>query len=52
MHRLCLDPSICPNPPSVGEDPCENKSHAQIKLDLQSAADDSGSPMSAMVVVF
>jgi hypothetical protein len=45
MHRLYLEPSIYPNPPSVGKDPCENKSLAQIELDLQSAADDSGSPI-------
>jgi hypothetical protein len=45
MHRLCLDPSICPNPPSVGDDPCKNKSLTQMKLDLQSAANDSGSPI-------
>jgi hypothetical protein len=45
MHRLYLDPSICPNPPSVGKDPCKNKLLAQTKLDLQSAANDSGSPI-------
>jgi hypothetical protein len=45
MRRLHLDPSICPNPPSVGKDPCENEWLAQIKLDLQSAADDLGSPV-------
>jgi hypothetical protein len=45
MHRLYLDPSICPNPPSVGKDPCKNELLAQIKLDLQSAANDSGSPI-------
>jgi hypothetical protein len=45
MRRLHLDPSICPNPPSVGKDPCENELLAQIKLDLQSAADDLGSPV-------
>jgi hypothetical protein len=45
MHRLCLDPSMCPHPPSAGKDPGENESPLQIKTDLQSAANNSGSPM-------